>query len=297
MRVFEDWKRLLALLRSSASLAVAFIVVLTPLAAQNLKEAEQLYQRTQYEESLALLNQRATDAPTNFLVGRDYFMSGNFKAAVDHFQKAIAADPKNADYVDWLGRAYGKRAEISNPFQAPMLASKARQAFESAVQLDPRNSDALSDLFDYYLEAPGFLGGGYDKAEAVAGRIETIDLSEGYFERAKLAQKRKEFNTAEQHLRQAVAAAPGKVGGLLALARFLSNEGRTHESDTVLAEAQKIEPNAPQVLYTRADLYIKQKRNLSEAKSLLKRYIASNLTVDDPPKTEAAHLLEQAGGA
>ena len=45
-------------------------------------------------------------------------------------------------------------------FTATGLASKARQNFERAVQLDPQNREALSDLFEYYLEAPGFLGGG-----------------------------------------------------------------------------------------------------------------------------------------
>lgn len=297
MRAFTNIGDKGVLMRSSASLVLSLVMFLSPLAAQTLKEAEQLYTGTQYEASLAMLDKHSNDAATNFLMGRDYFMTGDFKAAVDRFLKATTADPKNAEYMDWLGRAYGKRAEISNPFQAPMLASKARQAFERSVELNPKNSDALSDLFDYYLDAPGFLGGGYDKAQDVADKIAAIDPSEGYFERAKLAQKRKEFNTAEQHLREAVAATPGKVGSLLVLARFLSNQGRTHESDAVLAEAEKIQPDAPQVLYTRADLLIKQKRNLPEAKSLLLKYMASTLTVDDPPKTDAARLLQQAGGA
>lgn len=296
MRFTNQGKESLVFMRSFASLAAALILLLSPAAAQDLKEAEQLYSQTQFEASLALLNQHSADPATNFLVARDYFMTGDFKAAVDHLQKATAADPKNALYMDWLGRAYGKRAEMANPFQAPLLASKARQAFEQSVQLNPKDADALSDLFDFYLDAPGFLGGGYEKAEAVADKIAAVDPSEAYFERAKLAQKRKEFDTAEQHLRQAIAATPGKVGGLLALARFLANQGRMRESDAALAEAQKIQPDAPQVLYTRADILIKQKRNLDEAKLLLRKYMASNLTVDDPPKTDAQRLLRQAGG-
>lgn len=284
-------------MRSFGALASAFVLCSSPLASQSLNEAEQLYSQTQFEASLALLNQHSPDAATNFLIGRDYFMTGDFKAAVDHLQKATAADPKNGLYMDWLGRAYGKRAEMANPFQAPMLASKARQAFERSVELNPKDPDALSDLFDYYLDAPGFLGGGYDKAELTADKIAAVDPSEAYFERAKLAQKRKEFDTAEQHLRQAIAATPGKVGGLLVLARFLANQGRTRESDDLLAQAQKIQPDAPQVLYTRADILIKEKRNLAEAKSLLQKYLASTLTVDDPPKTDAARLLRQVAGA
>ena len=129
--------------------------------------------------------------------------------------------PNNAEYFDWLGRAYGRRAETSNPLMAPGLATKARDAFEKAVELDPKNADALSDLFDYYLEAPGFLGGGYDKAMGIAERTAKLDASQAYFEKAKLAQKRKEFQSAEDHLRQAISAAPHQVGHVIALARFL----------------------------------------------------------------------------
>lgn len=265
--------------------------------AQSLSKAEDLYKRTEYEASLALLNQKSDDAATNFLLGRATFMLGDFKKASAYLQKATEESPKNGEYMDWLGRAYGKRAETSNPLFAPGLAAKARQAFEASVALDGRNADALSDLFDFYLEAPGFLGGGYDKAATVADKIAVIDPVEGYYEKAKLAQKRKEFDTAEKHLREAMAATPQKVSGFLAYAKFLANQGRNRESDEVLAKALVAHPDVPEVWYTRADILVKQRRNLDEAKSLLERYMRASLTVDDPPKQDAVRLLKQAGGA
>jgi tetratricopeptide (TPR) repeat protein len=265
--------------------------------APTLSRAEGLYRYTQYEASLALLDKNATDAPTTFLIGRNYFMSGDFKKATDYFQKTVAADPGNSDYMDWLGRAYGRRAETSNPLIAPMLASKARQAFERSVALDPKNAEALSDLFAYYLEAPGFLGGGYDKALAVANRIATVDRAEGYFAKAQLAKKHREFNDAEQHLRQAAALAPHQVGRLIDLARFLADEGRTRESDAVFAQAQKLNPNAPKVWFARARTLIQQKRNVEEARNLLQKYVHASITADDPPKDDALELLRQVGGA
>jgi tetratricopeptide (TPR) repeat protein len=180
---------------------------------------------------------------------------------------------------------------------APGLASKAREAFERSVQLDPKNSDALSDLFDYYLNAPGFMGGGYEKAMNVAEKAAAIDASEGFYESAKLAQKRKAYSAAELHLREAVAAAPHEVGHLVTLARFLATQGRTQESDDVFRQADKINPNAPGVWYARADVLIQQKRDLDEARKLLEKYMHASVTPDDPPKQEALHLLKQAGGA
>jgi tetratricopeptide (TPR) repeat protein len=165
------------------------------------------------------------------------------------------------------------------------------------VALDPRNSDALSDLFDYYLEAPGFLGGGYDKASEVARKIGAIDPSEGYFEQAKLAQRRREYDTAERHLLKAIEATPQKISGLLEYGKFLAAQGRNQESDAVLLKAQRLSPNAPQIWYTRANILVRQHRDLAEAKNLLERYMQSSLTVDDPPRQEAARLLRQASGA
>jgi tetratricopeptide (TPR) repeat protein len=268
-----------------------------PVHAKNLGEAEELYSQTNYEGSLALLDTRSNDPATYFLAGRDHFMLGDFKKAADCFQKATAAAPSRSDYFDWLGRAYGRRAELANPLSAAGWASKARQAFETAVQLDPKNSDALSDLFDYYLNAPGFLGGGYEKAADVAQKIAAIDPPEGYSAKAKLDQKRKEYSTAERHLRAAVSAAPQQVGHAIALANFLANQGRTHDSDAVLAQAQQEAPNSARLWFARADLLIRQNRDLAEAKSLLEKYVNAPVTVNDPPKQEAMRLLKQVGGA
>jgi tetratricopeptide (TPR) repeat protein len=264
-----------------------------------LHNAEELYQRTDFQGSLALLDKQPAGSAAQFLAARDYFMLGEFKKSVGLLQKAITAEPNNSEYMDWLGRAYGKRAETANPLLAPGLASKARQAFEGAVELDGTNRDALSDLFDYYLNAPGFLGGGYDKALAVAEKMAKVDPSEAYFAKAQLAQKHREYEAAEQHLRQAVAVGPHEVGHLIALAKFLANQGRTRESDEVFQEAQQMSPNEPRVWFAKADVLIKQKRNLSEAKVLLEQYVQAPITPDDPPRQQAFQLLKQAeaGGA
>lgn len=268
-----------------------------PMSAQNLNKAEELYRHTAYEASLSLLDKNTTDARSLFLIGRDYFMLGEFKKSSEYLQKASAGEAANAEYLDWLGRALGRRAESATVVTAPVLASKARQAFERSVELDPKNGDALSDLFEYYLEAPGFLGGGYEKALGIANQVTALNPAEGYLEKAKLAQKRKEYASAEQQLRQAVAAAPHSVPQLIELAKFLANQGRTRDSDAVLQQARTLAPESPKIWFARADIYIKGNRNLDEAKDLLRKYLQASLTVEDPPKQEAFRLLKQVGGA
>jgi Flp pilus assembly protein TadD len=155
----------------------------------------------------------------------------------------------------------------------------------------------MSDLLEYYLEAPGFLGGGFDKAAAVAQKMSQIDAAEGYWAKSKLAEKRKEFRSAEEQLKRALDASPHAVGRVLDLARFLARQGRFQEANQTFAKAEKLGQNDPKVIYTKAELLIQQKQNLQVAKDLLKRYITMKLTPDDPSRAEAQKLLKQAEGS
>jgi tetratricopeptide (TPR) repeat protein len=264
----------------------------------NLKRAEELYQRTEYQASLSLLRETPSASPQKYcLEGRNYFMLGEFKKATDAFESAYAADSSSSVYAHWLGRTYGRRAETSNMLSAPHYASKARQYFERAVALDPNNGEALNDLFDYYLEAPGFLGGGFDKAEQVAKRIAQHDQAEGHFALAQLADRRKQFDTAEDQLRRAMELAPKQVGRVIDLAKYLAKHGQIQESEAAFDRAERLEPNNPGVKFARARVYVEQRRNLDKARELLKSFLGSQLTPDDPSREQAQKLLRQITGA
>ena len=262
-----------------------------------LERARKLFAHAQYREVItALASESKTDqAPVLELIGKSHFMMGDFKKSAEFFERAVAAGPDSSRLHHWLGKAYGRRAETSNPLFAPGLASKARQSFEKAVSLDGKNIEAINDLFSYYIEAPGFLGGGLDKAAGLTKRIEAIDPVEYHYALAQLAEKRKEFNQAEMHLRRAVDLAPRQAGRIIDLARFLSQHGKHQESEKVFEQAEKVAPKAPRLLFERASNYIRAKKNLEEAKALLEQYLRSPLSPDDPPRAEAEKLLKQAG--
>ena len=264
----------------------------------DLDRAHKLYNLTQFQQSLEVLQAIPNkDAAVYELMGRNYYGQGEFKKATEMLEKAVALEPGDSGFHLWLGRSYGRRAETSSLITAPGLANKARQFFEKAAQLNPANLEAQSDLFEYYLEAPGFLGGGFDKASATAIQIARISPAEGHWAQAKLAEKRKEFSSAEAQLRRAVEIAPHQIGRLIDLARLFTKQGRYQEADVSLAKAEQIAPNSPKLLFAKADLYIKGKRNLDVARELLKRYLSSALTPEDPPRAAAEKLLKQVQGS
>ncbi|MBV9155099.1 MAG: hypothetical protein JO097_02485 [Acidobacteriaceae bacterium] len=259
----------------------------------NLKQAENLYKYRKFEQSLALLDAESADSATQFLLARIAAGSGDLKKATDILTKLTQEHPNNSDYFDWLGKVYGMRAEKSSFVTAPTYANRAREAFEEAVRLDGNNKDALSDLFDYYLGAPGILGGSIEKAAAIADKDIAINPPEGYLQKARLAEKARDLKAAESFYRQSVKVAPRPTGYQIALAQFLARQQRHDEADQVFAQAFQQKPDEPGLLFARARILVKSKRKLEEARDLLNRYLQSRMTVDDPAPEEARLLLEQ----
>lgn len=278
-------------------LAVLVLSTVTVFAAKppEWNRAHELFQRTEYQQSLDILKAVPNkDSDTLQLMGQDHFMLGEYKRATEELDKALALGSPTAQLYMWLGRAYGRRAETSSPFTAPGYASHAQKMFEKAVDLDISNKDAVGDLFDYYMGAPGFLGGGLNKAEDLAHKVSVHDPAEGFYLKAQIDDKRKQYDSAEQSLRRALELRPKQVGRVLDLAHFLAKRGRTKESDALFDQATSMAPESPEVLFRRAETYIEARRRLDEARALLERYLRSPLTPDDPPRQQAQELLAKA---
>ena len=263
----------------------------------SLEQARNLYRHTDYQSAIRLLAEQDHDPAVRALLGQCYFMTADYKKATEHLEKAVAAEPNNSEYLTWLGRTYGRRAETSFALNAIGWASKMRNTLERAVQLDPSNSEAVNDLFEFYLEAPGIMGGGLDRAEKLAEVVARRDPAEAAYDRARIAEARKQFNSAEQYLKRAAELSPHQVGRLLDLAKFQAKQGRYEESDRTFVQAEKVAPDAPKVYFAEAVTYIKANRNVGTARELLKKYLNASLTPDDPPRSEAERLLRKVSGS
>jgi len=258
-----------------------------------VNRANALYQRTEYENSLHILAQDpAPDAATHLLTGKNYFMLGDYKRAIEFFEKI---SPASSESELWLGRAWGRRAEGGSPF-AIVYATRTHQYFEKAIALDPHNREAKNDLFDFYLNAPGILGGGIEKAEAAAKSIAAERPAESELEEAQIAEKRNDFTAAEMHMRRSMELAPAEPGRVVDLARFVAKRGRLEESDRLFAQAMKLAPGRPATAFAEARINIENHRNLEQARKLLQDYLRASLTPDDPTRQEAEKLLKRAGG-
>ncbi len=110
--------------------------------------------------------------------GVSLYEQSKYAEAKQALEKAVQLAPEESSYYHWLGKAYGRLAENAGPFRAISLSRQALEKLETAVELDSRNIEAMKDLMEFYLQAPGFLGGSREKAEELARRIESLESNE-----------------------------------------------------------------------------------------------------------------------
>lgn len=129
--------------------------------------------------SLAMFNGFAnagdsSEAEDNFKQGQVFYENDEIDAAIKEFTSAISKSPNISRYHHWLAKSYGELAEKSVWFKAMRLAEDSMESLKLAVELDPENIAALTDLMKYYQQAPRFLGGSDEKAKEIGLRLEAL---------------------------------------------------------------------------------------------------------------------------
>ncbi len=162
------------------------------------------------------------DAKAHHLLCRVYYQEKRWNDAIHECETAVQLAPLDSGYHLWLGRAYGEKADSIHSIKAYGLAKKVRDEFERAVQLGSGNVDALSDLGEFYTEAPGIVGGGKKKAEDVAQTLERYEPAQAYQLKGRIAEKDKNYVFAETEFKAAVESSRQPANAWMELASFYS---------------------------------------------------------------------------
>ena len=215
-------------------------------------------------------------------------------AAIQNAERAVDLRGDDAQYHLWLGRAYGqKAAEIGNPLTAASLARKAKAEFERAVELNPRNVSARSDLSEYYVEAPVIMGGGLGKARSQASEMQTLDPAAADWVRAIALEKEKKYSDAENSLRSAISRAQNPAQYWMSLASFYGRRGRLDDMQSAINSALGEPGRPPVTYYDAASELLHAGRNFPAAVQYVKTYLSSGALVEDAPAFRAHYLLGQ----
>lgn len=278
------------------SVVAGFVLLLISLAfADPTPSARELIAIGRIDEAIAVLNARLHanpgDAESYHLLSRAYYSVQRWDDAISNGERATSLQPNNSDYHMWLGRAYGEKADSSNFVVAVELAKKVRVQFEQAVQLNGGNLAARSDLAEYYVDAPGFLGGGKDKARAQADVIAASDPATSHWIRAIIADKDKKYDVAEQEYKAAIQTSKDPAKRWLDLASFYRQRARLGEMEDAINKALSVPNREPYILYASAEILNRADRNFNGAVQLLRTYLNSGDPAEDAPLFEAHYLL------
>ncbi len=276
---------------SKLSILFALLFVLSTASLAD-PEASQLLSTGHVNEAVGLLTSRQ-DAQSLNLLSRAYFAMERWDEAVKYGEKAVSLEPQNSIYHLWLGREYGRKAAESNPLSAAGLAKKTKSEFERAVQLDPANVPARLDLAQYYTEAPGFMGGGVDKARAQAAAIQATDPGAAHLILARVAEKEKRYSEAEAEYRAAIQQAKNPADMWLQLAEFYREHGRVDDMQSAVRSAVT-QPHKPAESYFDAgNELLLGSRDYLAAADYLQKYLTSGELVESAPAFRAHYLMGQ----
>jgi tetratricopeptide (TPR) repeat protein len=235
----------------------------------------------------------AATAAEHVTAGNAALDRNDAEKAVSLFEKAIALEPKNAKYHFLLGSAYGEMALKASVFGQASLAKKTKAAFERAVELDPNYTDARFALIQYYLVAPGFMGGGDDKAVAQAAEIRKRNSLDGHRAYARIYSHQKKLDLARKEMVEAVREQPNSAKAHYYLGNIYFNEQNWAAAIHEYEFAQKLDPNFMPVLFRIGQWSAKSGKELARGEESLRKYLGHKPEDNDPPHAATWYWLGQ----
>ena len=287
-------------------MAEVLTVTIAPLIASSLAEVdslspeiEKLYTSGSYGRAAELLQaaakQNTDDAALYYWLGRCYFETRDFDHAISNWERAVALESARSEYHDWLGRAYGLKADEdshSKMASALSLARRTHHEFEVAVQLDGKNVSAQRDLIAFMASAPSNLGGGEDHAMAQIRMLSSIDSREGMLALADLYATKKKFEQASQEYQEILKSVPNRIDAYFETADYYRDRADSEHLQQAVDGALKVTRSDRRLNYYAGVALVLAKKDRETAEKDLRTYI--DIVPDNtelPPQSSAHDYL------
>src|SRR6266404_2000912 len=242
-----------------------------------LEAAHEAYEANDYAKAAQLLNRAAErnprDAEIDLLLAKTYYESQQRDAAITSAEKAVALDPQNSVYHEWLGRVYGEKAGHAGMFSALSLAKKTRKEFERAVQLNEKNFAAYQALIEFDCSAPSIAGGGEDKAAPEIARLAALDAAEGHYAAGNCRRQKKDFTAADAEFDKALELHPKSPELIFDIGDHAMKHNQPERLLVVAAEGERVAPSDPRSEFYRSVAWITKSEQPEDSERLLRDYL------------------------
>jgi tetratricopeptide (TPR) repeat protein len=230
-----------------------------------------------------VLAQDPQNAEAHNLQCRIYLQEQRWNDAIKACQAAVKLMANNSSYHLWLARALGEKADRVAFFTAFKMAKQIHVEFETAAKLDPHSASALSDLGEFYVDAPGIVGGGLDKAEKVAQQLDAFAPDRAHYIRARIADNQKDYARAETEYKAAIAGSKEPADAWMDLASFYRRRERYEDMIQAVHKGAALDTQHGVASADGASVLIRANRDLPFARQLLEQYLASSNKSEDAP--------------
>lgn len=318
-------------MRPIVRILTAFSLAGLRLHGAELTVPEKLIEAGHWKRARVIVESRLREAPSdplaNFLTSQIRAAFGDRNTPLQFAEKAVSLEPGTAKYHRQVAEILGFVAQKSNSLQQLLLSRRFRREIDSALTLDPRDAQALRDLMEFYILAPGIIGGDSDKARETADRIVAVDPVSGALARSRLAvfhnkprearsvlEHAPEFgpssylirtaladlclsaeppdlSAAEFHSSEALKLDRNRVQAWTLLARAQTLRARWADLDTTLADASIAVPDDPSPWFRAADEILLHGSDPSRAERYLRTYLSQPPEGNAPVAADARWKL------
>jgi tetratricopeptide (TPR) repeat protein len=285
--------------RSKWALAV-LLAAGSAVAATNLKQDASLeagrhaYEASDYAKAIQVLQEAAAKDPQNgdvqLLLAKSFLELQEHDAAIKSAEMAVSLDPQNSIYHEWLGRAYGDKANHAGWFSAISLAKKTGKEFETAVQLDGRNFSARQVLIEFDCSAPGLVGGGEEKALPQIKQLAEMDVAEGHYATGNCRRQKKDFAVADAEFTKALESNPKSAELIYDIGDYAMRRSQPERLLAVADAGERVTPSDPRGTFYRGVALVLKKENPDEAERLLREYAKKAPKRSGYPRAVTAHV-------
>jgi len=295
------------------------------------KDAQALIQEGHWKRARAILEPEfkahLQDPRLFYLLAQLKMAFQDFDGALPLAQHAVEMDANNSDFHLKLGQVYGELAARASVFSAGSLAVKFRKEVETAINLNPRNLEALDSMMQFKFQAPGLMGGDKNEARALAEKITLLNPSEGYLAKAELAGLEKnpaeveacllkaveanpqsyaarielgrfysqsphaKYDEGAKQARYAIKIGPEQVGGYWILARVAALQEQWSDVEQTLAASEKDVPDDLRPYFEAAESSLETGKDISRAEAFARKYLSQEPEGGEPDLAEAHRLL------
>ncbi len=262
------------------SLVCASLGTAISITNANAHEFSSLIRNFKYQEAETAVSAKLAIDPKNSdaLVAKvELIMRQNQVGRVDeglqYAEQCVAAHPAHSECHTMLGNLYGMKIQSAGIFASISLSGKIRSSLSKAVELAPKNYGACYALIQFYVLAPGIVGGGVGKAQDLASATGKLNAQAGALLQAQVDLHQDRIGKAERQLLAINTGGDAELESILQstlvdLGNAYREQKKLADSERVLKQALKRYPLNPSLWYMLSRAYAAQERHADAVAAL-----------------------------